>query len=180
MSKLLLKKELKHLTKEQIVEVILSAYGASKEAKEYFDFFIDPNPSQLLEKYQNLIAKELSRVRLGRRSKARISLVRKHLKKFSTFEPGTDYLLSLHIFTINYSLLMEKTVYFSPVLFNGVKKITDDTLRIADKQGAFAETVEKISSLIDKEVGTKYFCGIIRDTLSGYINDPKNNAGKLR
>lgn len=38
MSKLLLKKEIKGLTRNQLEQMILDAYDAKKEIKEYFDF----------------------------------------------------------------------------------------------------------------------------------------------
>lgn len=50
MSKALLKKELAHLDRDQLVEVILNAYSSSKEAKDYFEFFLNPDAEALLEK----------------------------------------------------------------------------------------------------------------------------------
>lgn len=43
MSKTALKKELDSLTREQIIEVILTAYSSNKSIKDYFDFFAMPD-----------------------------------------------------------------------------------------------------------------------------------------
>ena len=51
MSKAQLKKHLSALTKEQIIEVILELYDARKEAKEYLEFYLNPNEDEKLEEY---------------------------------------------------------------------------------------------------------------------------------
>lgn len=43
MSRTQLKKHLTALTKEQIIEVMLELYDARKEAKEYLEFYLNPN-----------------------------------------------------------------------------------------------------------------------------------------
>ncbi len=43
MSRTQLKKHLTALTKKQIIEVMLELYDARKEAKEYLEFYLNPN-----------------------------------------------------------------------------------------------------------------------------------------
>lgn len=43
MSKAKLKKHLLSLTKEQITDIVLELYDARKEAKEYLEFYLEPN-----------------------------------------------------------------------------------------------------------------------------------------
>ena len=43
MSKAQLKKHLLKLTQEEVIDVILELYDARKEAKEYLDFYMNPN-----------------------------------------------------------------------------------------------------------------------------------------
>lgn len=50
MSKAKLKKYLQSLPQEHLVQVILDLYDARKEAKEYLEFFMDPDPKIALEK----------------------------------------------------------------------------------------------------------------------------------
>ena len=50
MSKAKLKKYLQTLPQEHLVQVILDLYDARKEAKEYLEFFMDPDPKTALEK----------------------------------------------------------------------------------------------------------------------------------
>ena len=41
MSKIKLKKELQNMSREQLLDIILKVYDALKEAREYFEFFLD-------------------------------------------------------------------------------------------------------------------------------------------
>ena len=43
MGKAQLKKEIQTLSREQLEHLVLEAYEARKEIKQYFDFFIDPD-----------------------------------------------------------------------------------------------------------------------------------------
>ena len=59
MSKTNLRKELMTFTSEQLVEVIMNAYGSSKEARDYFEFFLNPDPERLMEKKLAVLDKEM-------------------------------------------------------------------------------------------------------------------------
>ena len=58
MSKLRLTKEIKQLERHQLEQMILDAYAARKEIKEYFDFFLNPDVDKLIEKYKVAASKE--------------------------------------------------------------------------------------------------------------------------
>ena len=49
MSKAKLKKHLLSLTKEQITDIVLELYDARKEAKEYLEFYLEPNSFRLVD-----------------------------------------------------------------------------------------------------------------------------------
>ena len=49
MSKIQLKKELQTMEAPQLREMILEAYSARKEIKEYFEFFLNPDIEHLLD-----------------------------------------------------------------------------------------------------------------------------------
>ena len=65
MSKLLLKKEIKDLTRNQLEQMILDAYDAKKEIKEYFDFYVNPDVEKLTEKFKVAISSEFARNKRG-------------------------------------------------------------------------------------------------------------------
>lgn len=55
MSKAKLKKYLLSLTKEQVADIMLELYGASKEAKSWLEFYMEPKSDGELEKYKKAI-----------------------------------------------------------------------------------------------------------------------------
>ncbi len=163
MSKTTLMRELRVMDKEQLIEIILQAYGSGKETREYFDFFVNPDPKGMFEKYSEHIAKELSRVKYGRRTKARISIIKGHIKKFSSFEPGSEFVTDLYLYAIKLALLTEKKVYFTETLFNGIKKLAADGLTYADKHGCARQFLAGIGSMLEEEVGSKYFRRLVNE-----------------
>ena len=60
MSKTTLKRELVNMDKEQLIELILEVYAARKDAKEYFEFFLNPDVGKLLDKYELAVSKNLT------------------------------------------------------------------------------------------------------------------------
>lgn len=58
MSRAQLKKYLQGLGETELREVILGLYDARKEAKEYLEFFIDPDIKDTVEKYRKLLTRQ--------------------------------------------------------------------------------------------------------------------------
>lgn len=50
MSKAKLKEQLSALSKEQVVDIMLQLYDASKEANAWLEFYMEPNSDAELEK----------------------------------------------------------------------------------------------------------------------------------
>ena len=80
MSKAQLKKNLMALTKEQVIDVVLELYDARKEAKEYLDFYLNPNDDAKLEEYKKIIYNEFFPKR--GEPKCRFSVCRKAISDF--------------------------------------------------------------------------------------------------
>lgn len=55
MSKVKLKKHLSALSKEQVIDIMLQLYDASKEANSWLEFYLEPNSEAELEKYKKAI-----------------------------------------------------------------------------------------------------------------------------
>lgn len=50
-----LKKELKKIDKEKLIDLVADLYKKNKAVKEYFDFFVNPNERDLFEKYRDKV-----------------------------------------------------------------------------------------------------------------------------
>lgn len=86
MSKTSLKKFLSELNREQLAEVILQIYESRKEAREFLDYFANPDEKAALDKYRAVIMKEFQPAK--GRPKRRVSVCRRAIKDFSTLQPS--------------------------------------------------------------------------------------------
>src|SRR2546423_9501676 len=50
-----IKKELKKLDKDKLIDVIISLYKINKSAKEFFDFYVNPDEKGLFQKYRQKV-----------------------------------------------------------------------------------------------------------------------------
>jgi hypothetical protein len=50
-----IKKELKKLDKEKLVELVSDLYKNNKSVKDYFDFYVNPNEKELFNKYRDKV-----------------------------------------------------------------------------------------------------------------------------
>ncbi|WP_341459999.1 DUF6155 family protein [Parabacteroides goldsteinii] len=98
MSKAQLKKHLSALNKEQIIEVMLELYDARKEAKEYLEFYLNPNEDEKLEEYKRIIRDEF----FPRRGepKCRFNICRKAISDFKKLKPHPACLADLMLYYI--------------------------------------------------------------------------------
>ena len=58
MSKATVKKILMSMPKEEIIGMVLEMYDARKEAKEYLEFYANPDEDGKLEEYRKIITEE--------------------------------------------------------------------------------------------------------------------------
>lgn len=91
MSKLQLKKSIKDLTADQLREVILEAYSASADVKQYFEYWLDPDPKVLIEKYDKLIEKHYFLSERKIRKKVSATEVNKLVKQFSALVQDPEW-----------------------------------------------------------------------------------------
>lgn len=130
MSKIQLKKELQVLDKDGIIQMVLDLYSARKEAKDYLEFFINPDINARCDKARQTIAKELAR---GRRdSRARISQIRKTIKDIATLQPDAEYVAELMVYAIETAFASSRILRFRNTLINGMERLVNDTVVYLD------------------------------------------------
>lgn len=166
MSKSSLKKELDKLGRDQLVELILDSYSASKDTKAYFEFFLNPDVEALFEKKTDLIAREINRTKHGR-CKARISAIRGTIKEFQSFGVGADYVLKLMLRTLSMLIAQERWYYFTEALTNGIYRLTSESIELANSAGMITETTAKIDEIVkNSSLGRERIRQNVRETAS--------------
>lgn len=95
MSKPKLKKTLQTLTREELIDVILEAYTARKETRDYLEYWLEPDPKAALE--SAIASIERIFFRSGGQPARRISLgsASKIIKDFSASTPVPELIGSL-------------------------------------------------------------------------------------
>ena len=172
MSKAKLKKELDTFTSEQLVEVILNAYDSSKEAKAYFEFFLNPDPEKLYNSKVDIIAKELNRTKRGY-CRARISYIRAAIRDFEAYGMGAEMVSRL----MYDALCMLTGVYantrYPDTLINGTIKLARDYIIYADRNSMAADALANINKLSKSNLGTPRFRSIILRSAMDAVDELK-------
>jgi hypothetical protein len=97
MSKPELKKHLLSLSKEQIIERVLGLYDTCKPAKDYFEYYLNPNEKELYEKYKLIIINEFYPKGKYVESKTRFSVAKKAIADFRSLNPSPELLGDLMV-----------------------------------------------------------------------------------
>ena len=165
MGKIQLKKEIQSLPREQLEAMILEAYEARKEIKQYFDYFINPDVNKLTDKYQLEISKEFHRSKRGY-TKARITNIRRLYKEFQGFHPGFDKEIEVLMYAITTALECERAFHFSDTLMRGIGSLMILMVEIADRNLVADNILTRLTALLaDERSGTRYFRAYLREVL---------------
>lgn len=147
MSKAKLKKELANMTAEQLREMILDAYDAAPEIKEYFEYFLNPDENKIMQDFVDLVSKEFNRVK-RHNCKARVSVVKRELKKLQGFGVSYQRYTNAFLNVIMQIGIADKFCYLSDAHYNLVDYCTEQALCEADKAGQYSEMLERIDKAI--------------------------------
>ncbi len=98
MSKSALKLLLNSMSKGDIIKMVLELYSARKEAKEYLDFYVEPDEKGKLEEYKRIIKEEFYPKKETREPKTRFSVCRKAISDFKKLKPSEELIAELMVF----------------------------------------------------------------------------------
>ena len=99
MSKLQVKKLLSSMGKEEVINVVMELYDARKEARDYLDYFANPNEKSELEKFKKNVLKEFDNDGI-RMPQCRFSVCRKALSDFKKLSPSAETLAEAMVFYV--------------------------------------------------------------------------------
>lgn len=150
MSKSQLKKELEQLSAEQLRQIITDAYGARKEIRDYFEFFLNPDADKLIERANTQIVKELNRSK-WRRSKARVTVIKKVIKDVASLNPGEEYLMGLMMSTLVNIGITDVYLELPQSLMNYSAALIKEYIALADKAELASQAAERIEALLQND-----------------------------
>ncbi|HRF67896.1 MAG TPA: DUF6155 family protein [Muribaculum sp.] len=175
MSKTSLKRQLMMLDRDQIATVLLELYDARKDAREYLEYYVNPDENKMLEKYKSVIAKEFFPSK--GRPRARTSVCKKAVKEFITLHPGPGLVVELRLFLlenlVRYALRMKSWIKDSHCRTAcSVLEDTLDYMFVYDLTDAYIRRVDNILLTAGGIRGELPFrLGEIYDGFSGNTHD---------
>ena len=87
------------MSKEEVINVVLELYDARKEARDYLDYYADPDEKSELEKFKRIVLKEFDDD-ISRSPQCRFSVCRKALSDFKKLSPSVDTLAEAMVFYV--------------------------------------------------------------------------------
>lgn len=165
MSKAQLRKELDLLSKEQLIDLTLDAYTARREVKEYFDFFLHPDARKLQDKYMKAIEREISRTKY-QRMKCRVSVLKKALKDFASFDPGAEWVTETMVNTLLLLIKACGAYYYTETIANYAVKLLTDIIVTADRAAILDRHLPILAERIESLRGADYLKHLLRDTIN--------------
>ena len=149
MSKTQLRKELANFDAQKLREIILDLYDARKEAKDYLEFFINPDVDKKMEAVTVLLSKEIGRVK-RRLVSPRWTRVNQIIRDFQSLNPGAEYVLKMYWAAVRLAMDERAAYYVSASFDNGLYKLFEKMLQYGDKNQVLDTLLNDILYVFDK------------------------------
>jgi hypothetical protein len=146
-----LKKELKKLDKEKLIDLIGDLYKKNKSAKEFFDFYVSPNEDELFKKYRDKVFEAFYPKRgYGYNLKDG----KQAINDFKKLGPATELLANLMLFYVESGVKF--TNDFGDVneaFYNSLTTTFVDALKIMDKENLLSHFEERVEKIVNDTSG---------------------------
>lgn len=164
MSKASLKKELALMSDEQLRQIILDAYDARSETKEYFEFFLNPDVDKLLSKLDSKLQKEFQRTKWGR-SKARTTVIKRAVNDVISLNPGPSTAIKALMSALNSLAMTDKYVDLNPAQQKLGVWLMSKVIEIADEAMIFSEIAPDIENYLRNPLYRRSFMTYLADNI---------------
>lgn len=140
-----IKKELKKLDKEKLIDLVADLYKKNKSVKEFFDFYVNPDESELFKKYRDKVFEAFYPKR-GYSYKLKDG--KQAISDFKKLGPATELLANLMLFYVETGVKFTNDFGdINEAFYKSLATTFVDALRIMNKENfldKFEERVDKI------------------------------------
>jgi hypothetical protein len=146
-----LKKELKKLDKEKLVDLVADLYKKNKSVKELLDFYVNPNEKELFLKYKDKVY-EAYYPKRGTRFK--LSDGKKAISDFKKLEASKELLSELMLFYAETGV--EFTNEFGDIdepFYNSIASVYSSALTLMNKEGILDKFADRAKQIVDDTSG---------------------------
>lgn len=148
----------------QMAELITDLYQARPEAKEYLDFFAQPDIDKRLDKAKTNIRKELFRTSRGR-NRGRSTRVKRFIKDIVSLNPGAEAVVEIMTYAVVTAAQAGSDSWVKETTQRAMGRLLADTVIYADAAGLLDRCVPQLEAAIDAMNGTSQHSAAYRRTL---------------
>lgn len=148
MSKSQLKKEIGKFTAPQLRELLLEVYDARMPAKEYLDYFLDPDEDKIIDKTADVLRKEVCRTK-RHMAKFRITRIKEALDKLRTLQVDNAKRLDLAVTTLRWLGQLSCSFSFTEPQGKSVRKFLADLVAECDRSEMLGSFYNRISDALN-------------------------------
>lgn len=142
------KKELKKLNKDELISLIADLYNKHKSIKEFLDFYVTPDETELLKKYKDKILNAMF-PRRGYNFKPKEA--RQAIHDFKKLEPSQDVLADLMLYYVETGVeFMNIYGDINGAFYNSMATELEGALNLLRDQDALNKFAERVGALVDK------------------------------
>ncbi len=168
MSKTSLKKAIATLDENQLRELITDLYAANCNSRYYLDFFADPDIESRIQSAKIAINRELARNSRGY-SKARITVIKKHISAITCLQPGAEECLGIMMFSF-VSLCLTAHIYqLREPLIKSTSRLLNDIIVYADRNQLLDTCIPEIERTIEDLPSRIYRPNTLQHALSSQL-----------
>lgn len=175
MSKVQLKKTLKNFPADELIELIGQAYDAKVlTARDFFEFWLEPDEKTLLARVHDVIAKEFLRSKYGR-AKFKITNVRKQFAILKAYGIDSREIAQTMMYAFSCGCRVAAFVGLTEAQIKSIGRLLTDLLTFIDSHSLYGDMIEKIVETIDavpENWRTRSFCnhikGIVKNFKTGF------------
>ena len=141
-----IKKELKNLDKEKLLELVADLYKKNKSVKEYLDFFVSPNEKELFLKYKDKVYEAFYPKR-GDRFK--LSDGKKAISDFKKLDASKELLAELMLFYVETGV--EFTNEYGDIdepFYNSVESVYSNALKLMSKEKILDKFADRAKEVV--------------------------------
>ncbi|MNQ57483.1 hypothetical protein D3C85_716410 [compost metagenome] len=146
-----IKKELKKLDKEKLIDLVADLYKKNKSVKEFFDFYVNPDESELFKKYRDKVFEAFYPKR-GYSYKLKDG--KQAISDFKKLGPARELLANLMLFYVETGVKFTNDFGdINEAFYKSLATTFVDALRIMNKENFLDKFEERVDKIIDDTSG---------------------------
>ena len=146
-----IKKELKKLDKDKLVDLVADMYKKNKSVRDFFDFYINPNEKDLFVKYKDKVYEAFFPKRGYR---LRLADGKKAISDFKKLEASKELLAELMLFYAETGV--EFTNEYGDIdepFYNSIASVYSNALTLMSKENILDKFIDRTKKVVDDTSG---------------------------